>query len=276
MMFSDLHIHSRYSDGMLWPEKIIHLASKKRIKCISITDHDTIDSQHNIETLEEKFDVIIVPGLELSTEYKEREIHILGYFINIHNEDLKRTLNKVKESRITRAKEIISRLNMLNIDITFEDIYQDGGSIGRPHIANALVSRGYASNMKEAFQQYLIKGKPGYVDRYKIHYKEALRLISKCDGLSVLAHPGEIYKGIPIEEIIKEFKVYGLKGIEVFHPSHSLKQINDYYNLAKKYSLVITGGSDCHGIVYDNELLMGTTGIDEKLTYKFLSLKYKK
>ncbi|MCM8710645.1 PHP domain-containing protein [Clostridium sp. SYSU_GA19001] len=276
MQFSDLHIHSRYSDGMLWPEKIISIASKKKIKCISITDHDTIDSQHNVSVLGEKFNVIVVPGLELSTEYKEREIHILGYFINIHNENLKKTLTKIKESRIFRAKEIINRLNKINIHINFEDIYRDEVSIGRPHIANALVSAGYANNMREAFHQYLIKGRPEYVDRYKIHYKDALRLISECNGLSVLAHPGEIYKGISIEEIIKEFKVYGLKGIEVFHPSHTSKQINDYYNLAKKYSLVITGGSDCHGVMHDNELLMGSVGIDEKLTNKFLSLKFNK
>lgn len=268
MQFSDLHIHSRYSDGLLWPEEIVQICDVKGIKYISITDHDTVASQYI--TLKKQSDITVIPGLELSTEYKEREIHILGYFIDIHNSDLKSELNYIKESRINRAKEIIYKLNMLDLNISFDDIDSDNGSIGRPHIARALVNKGFAANIKEAFLKYLIKGKPCYVERYKINYKEALRLINNCNGLAFLAHPGEIYKGITTEDIIKEFKVYGLNGIEVFHPSHSLKQTRDYYNLSKKYSLIISGGSDCHGITYDNKLLIGTVGLDENLTYKFL------
>jgi 3',5'-nucleoside bisphosphate phosphatase len=274
MQFSDLHIHSRYSDGILWPEQIIKIASKKNLKCLSITDHDTIDSQFGAESLGLEYGINVIPGLELSTEYKDREIHILAYFIDTNEGALKDALNKIRLSRIERAKNIIQVLNSLDIDISYEEIRNENTTVGRPHIAKILVDKGYANNTKEAFQHFLIKGKPAYVDRYKINYKEALRLVEKCKGISVLAHPGEIYRGISVEEVIREFKVYGLKGIEVFHPAHLLRQTNDYYNLAKKYSLVITGGSDCHGGLHETETLLGTYGIDENLSNKFLKSKY--
>jgi len=274
MQFSDLHIHSRYSDGAFWPEEIIKISYNKGLKCISITDHDTIDSQNAIENITEHFDVKVIPGVELSTEYLSREIHILGYFIDYKNTELISNLEKVKESRKNRAIDIISKLQQLNMDVNIDEICINNSCIGRPHIAKALVAKGYANNTKEAFHQFLIKGKPTYVERYKINYKDALKLICNCGGLPVLAHPGEVYKGIQIEALIKEFKVYGLKGIEVYHPAHSITQSNTFYNIAKKYSLVITGGSDCHGVEHQNELLLGSYGLSEELTYKFLKLKY--
>ncbi|MCM0648566.1 PHP domain-containing protein [Clostridium swellfunianum] len=273
MQFTDLHIHSRYSDGMLWPEQIIKIAMKKGLKYLSITDHDTVNSQFSIDELSSRYKINIVPGLELSTEYKDREIHILAYFIDVEDTKLQVMLEKTRESRINRAKEIIHKLNSIGIDISYAEILQEGVSIGRPHIAKILVSKGYANTTKEAFHQYLMKDKPAYVDRFKVNYKDALKLISDCKGISVLAHPGEIYKGIQIEELLREFRVYGLKGIEVFHPSHTQKQTNDYYNLAKKYSLHITGGSDCHGAFADAEAMIGTYGIDERLTNKFVKSK---
>ena len=274
MQFSDLHTHSRYSDGMLWPEEIVCIASKKGLRYLSITDHDTVDSQFFIEALSIQYNITIIPGLELSTEYKDNEVHILAYFININDISLNQLLDRTKESRIIRAKDIIAKLNYMDIDINYEEVVREGVAIGRPHIAKVLVAKGYTSNTKAAFQQYLIKGKPAYVGRCKIAYKDALKLISSCKGIPVLAHPGELYRGIHIEELIKEFKVYGLKGIEVFHPSHSLKQSNDYYNLAKKYSLLITGGSDCHGSFLETENIIGNYGIDENLINKFIKLNH--
>lgn len=276
MQFSDLHIHSRYSDGSLWPEEIINIASAKGIKCISITDHDTIDSQIILESISKKIDLDVISGVEISTEYMDREIHILGYYIDYSNSDLTCELEKIKESRRNRAKAIVSKLNHLNMDVSFDEISVNNSCIGRPHIAKALVNNGYVNNIKEAFQQFLIKGKPAYVERFKINYKDALKLICNCGGVPVLAHPGEIYRGIQIDALIKEFKVYGLKGIEVFHPSHSVSQTNTYYNVAKKYSMIITGGSDCHGIRYQDQLLLGTCGLNEELTNKFLKLRHNK
>ena len=190
--------------------------------------------------------------------------------MDINNKNLGHMLEILQESRKERVLNILKKLQTININISAEDIGIHKSSVGRPHIANVLVERGFATSVRNAFNQYLIKGKHAYVDRYKIDYKEALTLISDSGGISVLAHPGEICKGAQQENIIKEFKIYGLKGIEVFHHSHSSIQNNEYYNLAKKYSILITGGSDCHGNLINNELRLGTYGLNENLTNIFL------
>lgn len=276
MLYADLHIHSNYSDGRFSPEKIVDLSKRKNIKYIAITDHDTIDSQYIVNDTNIK-NISIIPGLEISSQYKDAEIHILAYFIDLENKILRNSLNNIKYSRQERARRIISKLNDLNIDINIEDIDKEdyNKSIGRPHIAKILVNKGLVGSTKEAFQKYLMKNRPAFVERCKIDYKEAIKLILDAKGIPILAHPGEIYRNINIENIIKDLKMYGLKGIEVFHPSHSPKTINNFYNLSKKYSMVITGGSDCHGNKMNGEYILGTIGINETLTHKFLKLNYK-
>jgi predicted metal-dependent phosphoesterase TrpH len=277
MCFSDLHIHSNYSDGILTPLEIISVSNSKKLKHISITDHDTIESQYYLSSIdvknEIKTDLRIIPGIELSTKYCEYEIHILGYFIDINNVLLRNTLDSIRKSRYNRAQEIIFRLKKLGIEMNLSDIgTSDFMTIGRLHIAKLLVSKGYSSTIKDAFNTYLLKGRPAYIERLKLNYNEALKLITQCGGVPVLAHPGEIYMGLNIEKLLKEFKVYGLKGIEVYHPSHSDLDSNKFYNLAKKYNLVITGGSDYHGHNFKSQIEIGSMGIDEDLTKKFLKL----
>lgn len=273
MQFSDLHIHSNFSDGLLAPRDIVYYAIRSGIKCISITDHDTIDSQYEIDQYFRCNEIIAIPGIELSTEYKNREVHILGYFIDIENNNIKQTLNEIKQTREDRAKLIVDKLNNLGIDLVFEEIEtsKQYTAIGRMHIAKLLVEKGIVRNSKEAFQKFLIQDKPAYVQRTKINYKKALSLILEAGGVPVLAHPGELYKGLNVEEIVREFKVYGLRGIEVFHPAHDAKKKSQYYNLATKYSLLISGGSDCHGTLINDSLQVGSVGLNEKLTYKFLN-----
>jgi predicted metal-dependent phosphoesterase TrpH len=276
MYFSDLHIHSTFSDGILTPLEIIDKANSKGLKYISITDHDTIESQLYMESFIAKSDLAIIPGVELSTEYCEYEIHILGYFIDINNSVLRETLEIIRKCRLERVKEIIIALEKLGIGISLSDIELDSYmSVGRPHIAKLLVDKGYCSTVKEAFNTYLIKGKPAYIERSKLSYKEAMRLICKSGGIPVLAHPGEIYLGINIDKLLKEFKVYGLKGIEVFHPSHSELECNKFYNLAKKYGFAITGGSDYHGYNSKSQIVIGSMGISEDLTKKLLKFHNK-
>jgi hypothetical protein len=275
MHFSDLHIHSAFSDGILSPQDIIKKACDNGVQCISITDHDTIQAQKVLNESNEQNDITIIPGLELSTEFNCYEIHVLGYFVDIYDENLQNTLSFIHECRVNRINNIIQALNKIGLEIDPSDLEMDKCiSIGRPHIAKILVDKGYSSNMKDAFNVYLSKGKPGYIERYKINYKDAIRLICKSGGVPVLAHPGEVYKGLDIEKLVKEFKVYGLKGLEVFHPSHSEFECNKFYNLAKKYSFVITGGSDYHGFNYKSDINIGSFGLSEDLTKKFL--KYKK
>lgn len=277
MQFADLHIHSTFSDGNLTPCEILNIARRNKVQCISITDHDTILSQYELESCCNEMSPIVVPGIEISTEYNGYEVHFLAYFIDIYNKVLLEMLDRVREARIERIKYIIEELQKLDIHISENEIELDKYvSIGRPHVAKILVKKGVSIGIKEAFRQYLAKGKPAYVERYKINYKEVLRIVRESGGVSVLAHPGEIYRGLSTEKLIKEFKVYGLGGIEVFHPSHSKDEVIKFYNLAKKYGLLITGGSDFHEASDSNENSIGLIGINEELTKKLLRCDLKK
>lgn len=271
MQFADLHIHSTFSDGSLTPSEILEIARRKQIHCIAITDHDTVVSQYELESNFHSIYPRVIPGLEISTEYDGYEVHFLAYFIDIYDKVLIEMLDTIRNARIERVKYIIEELRKLDIYISENEIELDKYvSIGRPHVAKVLVKRGISTGIKEAFRQYLAKGKPAYVDRFKVNYKDALKIIREAGGIPVLAHPGEIYKGLTTEKLIKEFKVYGLKGIEVFHPSHSNDEVNKFYNLAKKYGLLITGGSDFHGMEENNGISVGLIGLNEELTNKFL------
>lgn len=272
MKYADLHIHSSYSDGYFSPEQIVDLAIEQGIKYISITDHNTIKSQYIIE--QNTSDIYIIPGIELSTEYKDMEIHILGYFIDINNRQLINVVNRLMESRLERTYEILKRLREINILIDMDDIaISKNQSIGRGNIANAIVEKGYAENFKEAFTNYLVQGKYAYVKGEKLGYKEALDIINGSGGLAVLAHPGKIYRDLELETIIRDLKCYGLKGLEVYHPSHTKKQLNTLYNLSRKYKLCITGGSDFHGSSVDSTL--ACQGINELLLEKIINFKQK-
>lgn len=271
MKYADLHIHSSYSDGSLSPEEIIKKARDAGIKCISITDHDTIDSQYI--TRSKINDITVIPGIEFSTEYEESEIHILGYFIDINNNKLIETVNMLKSKRRARGEKIIEKLQMQDIAITLDDVdLKKSTTISRSHIANAIVSKGYENNYKEAFANHLVKGKPAWVKGDKLHYREVLDIINEAGGIPVLAHPGKFYRSMEMEGLIKKFKGYGLRGLEVYHPSHNGTQINTFYNLCKKHKLCITGGSDFHGII-TKEVFLGSQGINEILLNKLLNTK---
>lgn len=267
MKYADLHIHSTFSDGNLTPEQILEEAKQKGVKCISITDHDSIDSQYIIKN--NNSDVDIIPGIELSTEINDCEIHILGYFMDIEDENLIKTVESLKNARINRVKSILNKLEDEGIYLNFEDIVKGNSSVGRAHIAHEIVRKGYEDNYKTAFSKYLIKGKMAYEKGEKLSYKEALRVIEDSNGIAVLAHPGKIYKSMEVEKIIKELKCYGLKGIEVYHPSHRKDQINLLHNLSKKYKLLITGGSDLH-YTGSKDIFIGSQGINENLLNKLL------
>lgn len=270
MQYADLHIHSTYSDGLFTPEQIVDLAKEKGIKCISITDHDTIASQYI--TKEKIANIEIIPGVEFSTEYDDMEIHVLGYFIDINNPILIKNINSIQEKRRERAEKILKKLKDINIDINIQDIKSNNNtSFGRGNIGSAIAEKGYAKNYKEAFLRYLDKGKIAYVKGEKLNYKHVLKIIRESGGISVLAHPGKIYRKMSLEQLVKDFKCAGLNGIEVYHASHSSIQRNAFYNLALKHKLIITGGSDFHYSTSKN-CIIGNYGIDENLLYKFKKL----
>lgn len=272
MKYADLHIHSNYSDGVKSPEEIIKTAIKDNIKYISITDHDSISSQY--VTKNNYKEINIIPGIELSTEYKEMELHILGYFMDIDNNELQELAKELNTQRIKRVEDILFKLNKYDIKLDIEDLAIDiDATVGRSHVANAMVKKGYFDNYKSAFRNFLIQGKPGYVKGFRLNYKECIDVINKAGGVAILAHPGQIYRKIEVENILKELRCFGLKGIEVYHPSHSQGDINKFFNLSKKYKLCITGGSDYHGkaLGYDN-LSIGSYGLNEEYLEKFIKI----
>lgn len=270
MKYADLHIHSNYSDGTMTPEDIINNATNLGVKSISITDHDSISSQYI--TKKENIDIKVIPGIELSTEFEDLELHILGYFIDINNEDLIKAVDKLNKARIERIEEILFKLEKHDIYLKLEDLEVDlNSTVGRSHVANAMVRKGYFENYKSAFTNFLVKGKPAYIKGHKLNYKDVIQVITNAGGIPVLAHPGQIYKSLEVESIIKNLKCFGLKGVEVYHPSHSKEQTNNFYNLSKKYRLLITGGSDFHGKEGLKENLIGSYGINEDLLNKLIN-----
>lgn len=242
----DMHIHTNASDGILSPSTVIEWAVRLGMRGIAITDHDTtkgvIDA---LKTAKKHKNFIVIPGIEFSTFYKDMDIHILGYFIDYKNSDLIDMTDTIRNARIERAKKIIKKLKELRIDIENSEVFSTREydlSIGRPHIARILVNKGYVDSIEEAFQKFLEKGKPAYVERFKLTIQEAIKIIQNANGIPVLAHPGLISKHVDITELIDK----GIEGIEVYHTKHSEQDQEFYFKLAKQKSLFITGGSDFH------------------------------
>lgn len=259
----DLHVHTTFSDGLLTPEEIVDLAVKKGLDGIAITDHDTIkgiDRARKRSVLYNKFTVI--PGIEFSCDYYDEEVHILGYFIDHKSSELIKLTNKLKNERIKRGYKIIDKVNSIGLNISIDEVkkFAKHDFIGRPHIANALIEKGFANNIEDAFNRYLIKGKTGYIKRYKLSIIETIQLIHRIGGTAILAHPGLLNN----EDIIKYTIDNGIDGIEAIHTKHSKKESDKFIGISKKNNLIITGGSDFHGEKINGEYSLGKCFISIK------------
>jgi predicted metal-dependent phosphoesterase TrpH len=266
MRRADLHVHTTASDGLLSPEEVVKWAGIKRLAAVGITDHDTVNGIAPAMEASRVYGVEVVPGIELSTIYEDEEIHILGYYIDYKAEWFLDILKRIQNSRFERASHIVEKLNAMNIDITLEQVMAiaDNGAIGRPHIARAMIDKGYISNIKEAFKDYIGKGCPAYVERYKLTSGEAIDMIKRLGGAAVLAHPGLIKNKANIGKIVN----LGIDGIEVYHTKHDDETVRGSLSIANSRSLLITGGSDCHGIKLNNEPIIGNCSVD----YKYVKL----
>lgn len=252
----DLHIHTTFSDGLFTPEEIVDFAVKKRLDGIAITDHDTIngiDRAIKRSTLYNNF--IVIPGIEFSCEYNDEEVHLLGYFIDYKSSELIKLTNKLKNERIKRGYKIIDKLNSIGLDITVDDVKKIAKHdfIGRPHIANVLTQKGLANNIEDAFNRYLIKGKPGYIKRSKLSIIDTIKLIHRIGGTAILAHPGLLNN----KDIIKYTIDNKVDGIEAIHTKHSKDEIDSFIEICEKNNLIITGGSDFHGEKINGEYSLG-------------------
>ena len=262
----DLHIHSTASDGSLTPPEIIDHAQKLNLAAIAITDHDSIYGSKEALRTGIPPSLKFLTGVEISAAHPaffpgSGSFHILGYGIRLDNHALNQTLNKLREARKNRNPKIIKRLNELGFKISLEDVNLTvaDGQLGRPHIAHAMLKKGFVESMDEAFDKFLGAGKPAYVDKERIGCEEAIKMIRGARGVPVLAHPAllNIDDDWQMDELIRNLIKIGMRGIEVYYPEHSSEQTQLYKELAIKYDLLMTGGTDFHGSITP-KIKMGT------------------
>jgi len=245
MKFADLHVHTCHSDGTYTPAQLIKEAIKRGISALAIVDHDTISALDEAIGQAQGEDLEIIPGIELTAQHENQEIHILGYFLDYRNEELLEKLKIVQLNRVERVYKIIQNLEELGIKLNPDTVFGISGksTVGRMHIARALVKDGLVDSTAEAFRKYIGDKSPAYVLGFRLSVPEAIKLIHTCKGVAVLAHPYMLHN----DALIFEFAGYGLDGIEVHYPEHSQAMVNFYLDLAKKLNLLVTGGTDFHG-----------------------------
>ncbi|MDL2236768.1 PHP domain-containing protein [Christensenellaceae bacterium OttesenSCG-928-K19] len=240
-------MHSTASDGTDTPEQIITKCAKLRLQASSITDHDTIDGQQEaIDTAAEK-KIKYITGVEFSVQHAG-ELHILGYGVDIHSTAFQSMMDELRQSRVERAHLILKRLHEQGIAISFDDVerHAQGNTLGRPHIALALMEKGYSSNLQDAFTTYLNENGLCYVRRRKLNAKEAIDLIADAGGVSVLAHP-KFIRTNDIAGLVAGMAADGLRGIEAYYPAHTDRDVERFLAIAKANNLLVTAGSDYHG-----------------------------
>lgn len=244
----DLHTHSTFSDGTFTPLQLVKYAEEKGLKAFALTDHDTTEGIKEAKSIETNVEVI--SGVEISTRYDKKEIHIVGLYVNENDADLNKQLKYYREKRVTRNFEILEKLNSLGVDITIDDVKESctGDVISRAHIAKALVSKGFVGSYTEAFDRYLGDNKCAYVPRETLNYEESMELITKAGGVPVLAHP-LLYKmsDTNLENMMVKLRQKGLKAVEVYYSTHSNSDTQHIMAMANRVGLIYSGGSDFHG-----------------------------
>lgn len=259
-MSIDLHIHSTFSDGTLRPAELVAMARRKHLSAISITDHDTMDGVKEAMDAGKQVGIEVVPGLEISVEHNGEYMHILGYFMDIHNEQLLEKLHVVQNARDDRNRKILEKLREFDIEISEDELQKISGigQTGRPHIGQLLVRKKAVKNLDEAFNKYLGRNGAAFVHRFIYSAEDAINHIVEAGGLPVLAHPAQIdYSLKSLPGLLSELITFGLAGIETYYPTHSSKVRKKLRQLAQQYDLVLTGGSDYHGDIREGTSLAG-------------------
>lgn len=267
----DLHMHTTASDGTSSPEELVKTCSELSLETIAVTDHDNTTAVETLKKAAEEYDLEVVSGIEISTYRGEAEYHILGYFIDLENDSLLGLTEAILQSRVDRTHEMIEKLTEMGYPLEFSDVkkFSSGVSLGRPHVARALMEKGYVDSINQAFtDEFIGGGGRAYVEKKKVLPVEAITVILKAGGVPVIAHPNLINHGKPLDKKeIARLKDVGLKGVEVYQTKHDKKTTERYKKIAKELDLLITGGSDYHG---DNSpgVLPGDKGISKKEFFK--------
>ncbi len=260
----DLHIHTLYSDGDTTPAGIVELAAGRRLKAIAITDHDTAEGVAEAQQAGLEYGLEVVCGIELSTHWLgksgERSAHLLGYYFDAENDEMRRGLDWIQEGRHLRNEQILFKLQELGIVITQEELAETagGGLVGRPHIAKILTAKGVVQSVDEAFALYLGWGKKAYVKRRSMPLGDAIVMLHRAGGAAVLAHPCTLdYHGAELEEELTAMAAAGLDGLEIYYPKHGRRFKKELRSIACKNAMIVTGGSDYHGAVRPGTSLAG-------------------
>ena len=247
-MKADLHLHSTASDGTLTPGALVRRAAEEGFDTLALTDHDTVAGIAEAQAAAREAGIRLIPGVELSCG-AQKEIHILGYGIDLQNGPLLAFSRHRREERETRARKMVERLAQAGMTVSLERVFELArGVVARPHVARALVEAGYASSVSDAFDRFLVPGKCGYVPREDVRVAQAVELIHGAGGVAVLAHPMQLKLGdMALDAIVREWKGQGLDGLEVYHPSAQNNHVVMLLHLARREGMLVTGGSDFHG-----------------------------
>jgi predicted metal-dependent phosphoesterase TrpH len=255
----DLHAHTTASDGALSPRALVRLAARQGVGVLAVTDHDSTNGLP--EAMEEaaSHGIEIVPGLEINCDVPGAEVHVLGYLVRWREAWFQDFLREQRAERVARVHRITERLTELGMPLTAAEVFAicQEGSPGRPHVAQAMVSRGYVKSVREAFDRWLHAGGPANVPRRRLTPADAVRVIRRAGGVPVLAHPGLARR----DEMIPELVAAGLAGIETYYPEHSVQQIEAYRAMCARLNLVATGGSDYHGTHTGRATTLGGAGV---------------
>jgi len=256
--YIDLHIHTNASDGILTPLEVVKIASEKKLTAISITDHDTTHGFATALDYANQEGIELIPGVELSCLYMENDVHVLAYYFDYKDEAFVRIIQSFREERYKRGEAMVAKLNELGINLRMDTVNAIAGkaSVGRPHVAEALVKEEYVQTFDEAFARYLGYHASAYVPKKHFDVDHAIDLIHRIGGIAVLAHPGTFRH----DDYISDFVDMGLDGIEAYHSQHKRNMVSHYKNLAQKYGILYTGGSDCHG-PRKGKILIGTVKV---------------
>lgn len=268
----DLHIHSTASDGRLSPGEVVAKSAEGGLTIIALADHDTVDGiAPALEAARAFPELRVIPAIEMSTDVPRGEVHVLGYFIDYTSQQLRARLERMRHSRQERAQGIIAKLRNLGIHIEWQQVQEiaGSGSIGRPHIAQAMLDRGYVVSVKEAFTKYLGRDGPAYVAWQKMTPARAVELILETNGLPVLSHPLTVND---LETAVIELKAVGLVGIEAYYNGYTVDEVSRLVSLAHRHNLIATGGSDYHGLDPGTETAIGGNDVPVEAAERLIAL----
>ena len=255
-------MHTSYSDGLFSPEQVVKRAVELGLEAIAITDHDCVGGVAPTIEAARGTGVEVIPGVEISAAKGDKEIHILGYFVDCRNRDLIATFNRLRENRKKRMKRMVRLLADRGIDIPAEEVLTmaERGTVGRLHLARMMLKMKAVSSLNEAFDRYIGDGKPCHVRHERLDYRKAIKLIKKAHGVPVLAHPATMGGDEDIPDLVDA----GLRGLEVYHTKHRPSANDKYLKMAEEMDLLVTGGSDCHGMG-PGKILIGKVRVDQDI-----------